>query len=129
MPSASSPALPSRTRITAGPDGNLWFTEPTRGQIGEINPATHAITEFPILYAKSYPVGITAGPDGNLWFADNGTTSIGLATLATTSLVVTQQPPASVTAGSPFGLTVEAEDSSGNLITLLQRHGDGGAGE
>ena len=31
--------------------------------------------------------------------------------------MVTQQPPASVTAGSGFGLTVEAEDSSGNLIT------------
>src|SRR5260370_29293335 len=34
--------------ITAGPDGNLWFTENGVGNIGEINPATHAITEFPI---------------------------------------------------------------------------------
>ena len=33
------------------------------------------------------------------------------------NLVVTQQPPASVTAGSGFGLTVQAQDSSGNLIT------------
>ena len=31
--------------------------------------------------------------------------------------MVTQQPPASVTAGTPFGLTVQAEDSSGNPIT------------
>ena len=31
--------------------------------------------------------------------------------------MVTQQPPSSVTAGSPFGLTVQAEDSSGNLVT------------
>ena len=31
--------------------------------------------------------------------------------------MVTQQPPASVTAGSGFGLTVQAEDGSGNLIT------------
>ena len=30
---------------------------------------------------------------------------------------MTQPPPASVTAGSPFGLTVQAEDSSGNLDT------------
>ena len=36
---------------------------------------------------------------------------------ATTSLVVTTQPPASVTAGSTFGLTVTAEDSSGNVDT------------
>ena len=31
--------------------------------------------------------------------------------------MVTAQPPASVTAGSGFGLTVQAEDSSGNLVT------------
>ena len=31
--------------------------------------------------------------------------------------MVTTQPPSSVTAGSGFGLTVQAEDSSGNLIT------------
>ena len=28
-----------------------------------------------------------------------------------------QQPPASLTAGTPFGLTVEVEDSSGNIET------------
>jgi uncharacterized delta-60 repeat protein len=32
-------------------------------------------------------------------------------------VLVTQPPPASVTAGSVFGLTVEAEDSSGNLLS------------
>jgi uncharacterized delta-60 repeat protein len=32
-------------------------------------------------------------------------------------VLVTRQPPASVTAGSVFGLTVEAEDSSGNLLS------------
>jgi hypothetical protein len=57
------------------------------------------------------------GPDGNLWFTDRGTVSIGVATLATSQLVVTTQPSASVTAGSGFGLTVTAEDSSGNPIT------------
>ena len=49
------------------------------------------------------PYGITAGPDGNLWFADDGTNAIGVVTLDPTSsthLVVTQQPPASVTAGA-----------------------------
>ena len=33
------------------------------------------------------------------------------------NLVVTAQPPASVTAGNSFGLTVQAQDNSGNLIT------------
>ena len=45
-------ALPTVTAdprgITAGPDGNLWFTEHAAETIGEINPTTHAITEFPI---------------------------------------------------------------------------------
>jgi hypothetical protein len=35
----------------------------------------------------------------------------------TGQLAVTQQPPSSLTAGTSFGLTVEAEDSSGNLET------------
>ena len=32
-------------------------------------------------------------------------------------VLVTEQPPATVTAGNVFGLTVEAEDSSGNLLS------------
>jgi virginiamycin B lyase len=103
--------------ITAGADGNLWFTEQNVGQIGMINPATHAITEYPIPYANTRPYGITAGPDSNVWFADHGTNSIGVVTLTPNAdhFVVTQQSPSSVTAGSPFGLTVQADDSSGNL--------------
>ena len=65
----------------------------------------------------SAPYAITTGPDGNLWFMDYGDSSIGVATLATSQLVVTAAAPPSVTAGSSFGLTVEAEDSLGNLIT------------
>jgi uncharacterized repeat protein (TIGR01451 family) len=65
--------------ITAGPDGNLWFTEFTAGFIGEINPTTHVIAEFPIQSTvQSLPSGITAGPDGNLWFAEFGTNQIGV---------------------------------------------------
>jgi virginiamycin B lyase len=106
-------------RISAGPDGNLWFTA-GGGNIGMINPATHAITVFPIPYTGAQAYGITAGPDGNLWFADGGTHAIGVVTLnpaSSTHLVITQQPPASVTAGSGFGVTVQAVDSSGNLVS------------
>src|SRR4029077_7320294 len=109
IPTASS----GPGRITAGPDGNLWFTD--FGQIGFITPATHAITEYQVPYTNSNPFDITAGPDGNLWFTDWGNGSIGVVILdqsATTHFAVTQQPPTSVAAGSPFGLTVEAENSS-----------------
>ena len=48
----------------------------------------------------------------------NGTVDIGAFEVQSEpALVVTVQPPASVAAGSPFGLTVQAEDSSGNLNT------------
>jgi streptogramin lyase len=101
--------------ITGGPDGNVWFADED-GRIGQINPTTDVITEYSIPFAGSSPYGITTGPDGNLWFTDDGTSSIGVATLATSQLMLTAQPPSSVTAGSGFGLTVTAEDSSGNAI-------------
>jgi uncharacterized delta-60 repeat protein len=73
------------------------------------------------------PVGITVGPDGKIISAsfytapgDGGVTFtfrlLGDAP-TTGQLVVTTQPPASLAAGTPFGLTVEAEDSSGNIET------------
>ena len=102
--------------ITAGPDGDLWFAEASAGKIASINPTTDAVMEYAVPYNGATPGEITTGPDGNLWFTDPGTNAIGVATLATSQIVVTQQPPASLTAGIPFGLTVEAEDSSGNLI-------------
>ena len=43
-PSSPYPRPAVSLRITAGPDGNLWFTEENGNQIGQINPTTHAIT-------------------------------------------------------------------------------------
>ncbi|HEX3910226.1 MAG TPA: hypothetical protein VHW67_05940 [Solirubrobacteraceae bacterium] len=58
--------------ITAGSDGNVWFT--CEHAIGRITPAGQ-ITEFSTgLKAGSMPVDITEGSDGNMWFTDNGTT-------------------------------------------------------
>lgn len=52
--------------ITAGPEGDLWFTETGGGKIGRITPSGQ-IAEFP-LPAGSHPFGIAMGADGNLWF-------------------------------------------------------------
>ncbi|MFI5454980.1 MAG: beta strand repeat-containing protein [Isosphaerales bacterium] len=43
------------------------------------------------------------------------TTQITVSAAAATKLVVTTEPPSSVTAGSPFSLAVSAEDGSGNV--------------
>jgi virginiamycin B lyase len=51
--------------IAAGPDGNLWFTEPS-GRIGRITPGG-AVTEFA---APAPLLAIAAGPDGAMWFSE-----------------------------------------------------------
>jgi streptogramin lyase len=65
--------------IVAGPDGNLWFTEPDMNRIGTITPAG-VVTEFPLPNPNSQPIGILAGPDGNLWFSEYGGNRIGTIT-------------------------------------------------
>ncbi len=61
--------------ITAGADGNMWFTEGGPAPaIGRVTPQGQ-ISEFRTgLPAGSSPFAITAGPDGNVWFTDGGTT-------------------------------------------------------
>ena len=71
------------------------------------------------------PEGIAVGPDGNITGTQIiDTTPLGAQTFrllnstqTTGQLVVTQQPPGSVSAGRMFGLTVEVDDSSGNIET------------
>jgi len=57
--------------ITAGADGNVWFTERIAAQVGRITPEG-VITEFPLppgdRFSGFLPQGITTGPDGNVWF-------------------------------------------------------------
>jgi streptogramin lyase len=64
------------TAITAGPDGNLWFTERTADKIGRSTPQG-TITEFAIPTAAAQPLYLTAGPDGNLWFTEAAGNKIG----------------------------------------------------
>ena len=90
--------------ITAGPDGNLWFTEanPAAGKIGRITP-TGTITEYPTPTSDSSPEGITAGPDGNLWFTELGANQIGRITptgaITEYPLPVGESGPLGITAG------------------------------
>jgi streptogramin lyase len=64
--------------ITAGPDGNLWYTATGKGgAIGRMTP-TGTVTEFTLgLTTNGSPQDITAGPDGNLWFTAPATGRIG----------------------------------------------------
>jgi virginiamycin B lyase len=63
--------------ITAGPDGNLWFTEQGGDRIGRITPQG-VVTEFSAgITPGSQPSEITIGADGNLWFTEQGGGRIG----------------------------------------------------
>jgi streptogramin lyase len=93
--------------LTAGPDGNVWFTDSTGNKVGRITPAG-AVTEFPILTAGGNPFGITTGPDGNLWFTELEGSRIGR---ITTAGVVSEFP--TPTANTPlYGITTGPD---GNL--------------
>ena len=63
------PASPASapTQITAGPDGNLWFTEYFGEKVGRI-AVNGIVTEFrlPLPDPESGPYGIAAAPDGNV---------------------------------------------------------------
>jgi streptogramin lyase len=63
--------LPCVSNITAGPDGNVWFTAERSFQDSSIYRLTPSgeITEFPVPDAVE-AVDIVSGPDGNLWFTE-----------------------------------------------------------
>ncbi len=59
--------------ITAGPDGNLWFTELGANSIGRVS-LSGVVTEYPVPTADSEPRESATGPDGNLWFTEGTVT-------------------------------------------------------
>jgi streptogramin lyase len=69
LPAASSP-FPQG--ITAGPDGNVWFTELFTNSVGRLTPGG-SLTQFP-LKGDGQPNRIATGPDGRLWISNQATT-------------------------------------------------------
>jgi streptogramin lyase len=107
--------------ITAGPDGNLWFTEETGSRVGRITPAG-TVTEFSQgITPNSAPLGITAGPDGNLWFTEANGNRVGRITPSGTitefSAGITGSELLGITAGPDGNLwfTEEGGDRIGRI--------------
>ena len=86
--------------ITAGRDGNLWFTEGAANEIGRITPSGR-IRQFRIPTPNSRPSWIVAGPDGNLWFTEFAANKIGRITPS--GAIREYSGPTSQ--GSPVGIT------------------------
>jgi virginiamycin B lyase len=76
--------LPSGSRansLTQGPDGAMWFTNPSLDQVGRI---THddAIEQFEVPVADALPGSLIVGPDKSLWFTAQGDHALGHITLS-----------------------------------------------
>jgi streptogramin lyase len=86
--------------ITAGPDGNVWFTDNGVGAIGRITPAGQ-ITEFrdedinPFAYYRNevgFPLQhLVAEPDGSMWFTIPGSRAV-LGKITPTGDITTFRP-------------------------------------
>lgn len=99
--------------ITAGDDGNLYFTETQVKKIGRITTAGQ-ITEFPI--NGSFPLMITTGDDGNVWWTNRITPTIGRITPAGT---VTEFPlPPAPTGKVNALLDITGDVEGDNTVTV-----------
>ena len=67
--------------ITAGPDGNIWFTERQGNRIGRMTTRGVQLPGFPVPTRASRPDYITVGPEGSLWFPERGGDKLGRITL------------------------------------------------
>src|SRR6476646_7790895 len=95
--------------IAPGPDGNLWFTEPSANKVAKVT-TSGVITEYAIPGAVgNFPFYITAGPDGALWFTEEGADRVGK---VATSGAVTDDPIPSFGSFGPAGITAGPD---GNL--------------
>jgi streptogramin lyase len=100
------------TGITAGFDGNVWFTESAANKIAKVNPHSHALSEFALPTPNSGPYGITSGPDGNLWFTEYNANRIGEINPSTNAISEFNIPTAN--AGYPAAIAITA-GPDGNL--------------
>ena len=70
------------TGICVGPDGNMWFTNSGKGQIGKLDTLTHQVSLVNLPNSACTPMGITTGPDGNLWFTEQAAGALGAVSTA-----------------------------------------------
>jgi streptogramin lyase len=122
--------------ITAGPDGNLWFTWASTpayangtvvpgAALGRITP-TGSVTEFEVPTAKSWPVSIVTGPDGNLWITEFQGEKIARVTpkgvITEFAIPTTGGQPDGITS-DPYSGTLWFTDEPSNAIGRISTEG------
>jgi streptogramin lyase len=92
---------PTITGLTAGADGNLWFTQITGSSYLASSTVAGQITEHSPALSGS-PLGLTTGPEGDLWLTEAGAGKIARLTTSGTVTEFTAasgSAPAMITAG------------------------------
>jgi streptogramin lyase len=130
FPIPESDTLVTSMRITAGPDGNLWYSG--EGIIGRMT--TSGIVS--VFALAGYSNAITSGPDGNVWFTEEAfstgattTSAIGRITPAGQITLFTLPTPNVEALGIVTGpdgnlwFTEKAEDASVNKIGKITPSG------
>src|SRR5262249_42544795 len=111
--------------LVIGPDGFIYFTEPSAGKIGKISTAGTGLLEVTIPGAQ--PWGIAVGGDKRIWFTDNGGGRVGRVTTSLTGLALFNLPnttdaPEFITS-APDGNLYVAENSGTSNIAQVQLDG------
>jgi streptogramin lyase len=104
------------SRITAGPDGAMWFTQ--TGKIGRIS-LRGEITDY-VLPTLTAPLTIVPGPDGALWFTEPFIPKIGRITTSGNITEFTLPTAAlvfSITSGPDGALWFTAANQIGRITT------------
>ena len=61
--------------VAPAPDGTVWYTAQSKGELGRLDPASGRVERIP-LGRDSAPHGVIVGPDGAAWVTDGGLNAI-----------------------------------------------------
>ncbi len=105
--------------ISAGPDGNLWFTNGSSGQIGKFNPTTDQFTEYNLPNSGSLPDDIVSDGSGGLWFTEYEGFNVGHITLSGKIKEYSAPYPSGITRGpgSDFWFVGQQTDFIGKITS------------
>jgi streptogramin lyase len=108
--------------LTSGPDGNIWFTEENKPDVGRLALSTGTTTLFPVPSGTTGLGGITTGPDNDLWFLETQAAKVGRLVPSTGTITESAAAAAGgIVAGSDGNLWVFA--SSSNKILVISTAG------
>ena len=108
--------------IVSDSNGNLWFTQETYNQVGELNPTTGITTEYTSPTPNSGPLGIALGSNGDIYYTEHGESADGSNIgVVDTSNGTIEDYPAQTARSDPYGIV---DDPLGGDLWFTEEAGD-----